>query len=56
MQFASAHTNHKASASKAVMTQHFAQKCSGDLSNAVMSEHVAAQCATASEKIYYRYC
>lgn len=56
MQCAGAHTNHKSSASKAVMTQHFAQKCLGDVSNAVMSAHCAAQCAIASEKIYYRYC
>ncbi len=56
MQFANAHTNNKASASKAVMTQHFAQKCLGDACNAVMSAHFAAKSiATASEKIYYRY-
>lgn len=42
----------------AVMTQHFAQKCLGDVAHAVMSEHFAAKAAGASfnEKIYYRYC
>lgn len=59
MHFASAHTN-RSSASKAVMTQHFAQKCLGDASNAVMSAHFAAKSAAraasdVNEKVRYRY-
>ncbi|WP_165057053.1 hypothetical protein [Adlercreutzia sp. ZJ176] len=40
----------------AIMTQHFAQKCTGEAEQAIMSEHFAqkSSCAQISQR-YYRY-
>lgn len=40
----------------AIMTQHFAQKCTGEAEQAIMSEHFAqkSSCAQIPQR-YYRY-
>lgn len=40
----------------AIMTQHFAQKCTGEAAQAVMSEHFAQKsCCALFQKTYCRY-
>lgn len=57
MFFANGHTRGLASDENAIMSAHFAAKCTGEAAAAVMSQHVAQQSIREGfgNRIFYRY-
>lgn len=57
MLFGIGHTSGIAAHENAVMSAHFAAKCSGEAEAAIMSQHVAQQSASESfdNRVFHRY-